>query len=367
MSGTPAPVIDLRSDTMTRPTAAMRRAIAEAEVGDEQFGEDPTVCELERRGAELLGQEAAIFLPTATMGNQIALRIHARPGDEVIAEQDAHIVISEQGGIAANAGLQLRALPGERGMLTAEAVREAAFCRDDNHVPRTGLVTIECTHNGAGGVALPPTGIKELAETCRELGLPLHLDGSRLMNAAVALGVPAAELAGSCDTVVLCLSKGLGCPLGALLAGDAGTMRAARREKHRFGGAMRQAGIVAAAGLYALDHHVERLADDHARARRLADGLAAAGVAVIADRVETNFVLIDVTAHGLTPADARERVAAAGVLLSPAVMPGALRAVTYLDVGDDHIDAALERIPAALGPQVDPAQRPPRRSALRGY
>jgi threonine aldolase len=342
-------VIDLRSDTQTKPSAAMREAMARAEVGDEQRREDPTVLELERRAAAFLGQDEAVYLPTATMANQIALAILGERGTELIVEETAHIMVAELAGAAMHSGLQTRGLPGYRGRLVREQVRAAAQVSDGFHIPRASVLALENTHNGAGGAVWPLDELRTVVETGRELGLAVHLDGARLAHAAVALGVPAAAIAGQFDTVTLCLSKGLGCPLGAVIAGSPELMVRARVEKHRFGGAMRQAGIVAAAGLYALEHNVERLADDHARARRLAQGWQAAGVPVDLDLVETNFVLVDVRALGLEPAEAVARLAAAGVGLSGAVAPSVLRAVTHLDIRDDDVERALELVPRALG------------------
>jgi threonine aldolase len=342
-------VIDLRSDTQTKPTPAMRRAIAAAEVGDEQKREDPTVNRLEERAAELLGQEEAVFVPTATMANEIALRLHGEPGDEVLAEEHSHILIAELGAPAALSGFLTRPLPGERGRLSPDQIRAAARLWDDRHTPLTRIVSIENTHNSSGGRVWPLDEVAAVAETCRDLGLRFHLDGARLFNAAVALRVPSAEIAGLADTVTICLSKGLGCPLGALVAGSSALMARARRFKHLFGGAMRQAGIVAAAGVYALEHHVDRLADDHARARRLADGLAAAGLPVDPDDVETNFVQLDVAPLGLTYSDALERLHQAGVGFSATIHPTILRAVTHLDVSDEDIEQAIELVPKALG------------------
>jgi threonine aldolase len=342
-------VIDLRSDTQTKPSPAMREAMARADVGDEQRREDPTVLELERRAAAFLGQEEAVYLPTATMSNQIALAILGERGTELIVEETAHIMIAELGGAAMHSGLQTRGLPGERGRLSPAQVRAAARVSDGFHVPRASVVAVENTHNTAGGAVWPVDELRAVVETAHDLGLAAHLDGARLANAAVALDVPAAELAGLFDTVTLCLSKGLGCPLGALIAGSAERMARARVEKHRFGGAMRQAGIVAAAGLYALEHNVGRLADDHARARRLAEGWEAAGVPVDAEAVETNFVLVDVGALGLDKREALARLEAAGVGLSGTVSPGVLRAVMHFDVDDDDVDCAIELVPRALG------------------
>ena len=343
-----AAVIDLRSDTVTRPTAGMRAAIAAAEVGDEQLREDPTVDALQERAAALLGHERALFLPTATMANQIALKLHARPGDVLVAEELSHVLIYEFGGPAVHAGVISVGIPGDRGRVAPEQVaaivRRSAYDVDQ----RPAVLSLENTHNSAGGTVWPLDELDAVAGLAREHGLGVHLDGARLLNAAVAQGVPAAEIAGRCDTVTLCLSKGLGCPLGAILAGPAALMERAWREKHLFGGAMRQAGIVAAAGLYALDHHVERLADDHARARRLAEGWHEAGVPVDLDRVQTNFVQVDVAPLGLTRHEALERLGAVGVALSATIHDTIVRAVTHLDVGDDDVERALSAVPAAL-------------------
>jgi threonine aldolase len=344
-------MIDLRSDTQTRPSQAMREAMARADVGDEQEREDPTVLALERRGAELLGQQEAVYLPTATMGNQIALAILGERGTELVVEERAHIMVSELGGAAMHSGLQTRGLPGVRGRITPAQLREQAWTEGDFWSPRTSVLAVENPHNTAGGAVWPLDELRALVETARELGIRTHLDGARLMNAAVASNVAASEIAGLFDTVTLCLSKGLGCPLGALIAGSHELMHRARVEKHRFGGAMRQAGIVAAAGLYALDHNVERLADDHARARRLAEGWAAAGLPVDLELVETNFVQVDVASVGIDEHDALARIRAEGVLLSQ-TRPGILRAVTHLDIDDDDVEHALAAVPHALGAPV---------------
>jgi threonine aldolase len=338
-------VIDLRSDTLTQPTPAMREAIANAVVGDEQKREDPTVNELERRGAEFLGQEEAVFLPTATMANQIALQILGRPGDALLVERHAHIMLSELGGPAAHSGLLTIGLAGTNGRFSPEQVVAEIRDRTSVHVAPTQVVAVENTHNSAGGRAWPLDEIDAIVATCREHQLAVHLDGARLVNAATACGIEPARIGRGFDTVTLCFSKGLGCPLGALIAGPHDLMTRARRGKHFFGGAMRQAGIVAAAALYALDHHIQRIADDHARARRLGEGLADAGLKVDLEQVETNFVQIDV---GPDRADAIERMKERGVLVSTTVHPTIVRAVTHLDISDDDIEAAIEAIPAAL-------------------
>jgi threonine aldolase len=329
----------------------MRQAMATAEVGDEQEREDPTVLELERRVADLLGQEEAVYLPTATMANEIGLVILGERGGELIVEARSHILTAELGGAAFHGGLLVRGLPGYRGRISAEQVRAAAWNDGEFWTPPMSVLALENTHNTAGGAVWPLDELRETVAAARELGLRAHLDGARLMNASVASGVGAAEIAGLFDTATLCLSKGLGCPLGALIAGSHELMHRARIEKHRFGGAMRQAGIVAAAGLYALDHNVERLADDHARASRLASGWAEAGLPVDLELVQTNFVQVDVGQLGLTVAEALARIREHGVLLSH-TRPGVLRAVTSLEIDDDDVEAALAAVPRALGAHV---------------
>ena len=342
-------MIDLRSDTATRPTEGMRAAIAAAEVGDEQKREDPSVNALQERAAALLGQEAALFVPTATMANQIALKLHTRPGDVLVAERHAHVVIYEYGGPAAHAGLMIEPIDGRGGrfgVAELEAVTTPSTKLADQ---RTTLLALENTHNSSGGRCWPLAELRLVTDAARERGLATHLDGARLLNAAVATGVSPAEIGGLFDTVTLCLSKGLGCPLGALLAGSRETIERAWREKHLFGGAMRQAGIVAAAGVYALDHHVERLADDHARARALVEGWHEAGLPVDVEQVETNFVQLDLAALGLDRERALALIADAGVGLSSTIHPGIARAVTHLDLDDEDIERAIELVPAALG------------------
>ena len=342
-------MIDLRSDTQTQPSTAMRDAMASASVGDEQRREDPTVLALEEAAAAFVGQEEAVYLPTATMANEIALVLLGRRGSELLVEETAHIMISELGGPALYAGLLARGLAGSRGRLTADQVRAAIRPRDPLHSPQPSVLAIENTHNSAGGTTWALAELGAVVEVARELGLATHLDGARLANAAIATGTAAAEIGRLFDTVTLCFSKGLGCPLGAVIAGPHDLMRRARVEKHRFGGAMRQAGIIAAAGLYALEHNVARLADDHARARRLAEGWAHAGVPVDLTRVETNFVQIDAGALGLSSDEAIARLGDAGVLLSGTVRAGVIRAVTHLDIDDGDVERAIEIGPVALG------------------
>lgn len=338
-------MIDLRSDTATRPTPEMRAAIAAADVGDEQIREDPTVNELQRRTAELLGQEEAIFLPTATMANQIALFCLGERGGELLAEERTHVLVFEAGGPAVHSGLVVRPLPGDRGRITPDQVREAVRISDD--FQPASIVVLEQTHRSAGGRVWPLGELSAVAGTARELGLSVHVDGARLMNASVASGIPAAEYGALGDTVTLCFSKGLGCPLGAVLAGSRETMSKAWRCKFLFGGAMRQAGMVAAAALYALEHNVGRLGEDHARAKRLAEGLAAAGLPVDPAATETNFVGLEIEPLGISAEEATERIAEQGVLVGR-LRPGVLRLATYLGIEDADIDIAVEAIARAL-------------------
>jgi threonine aldolase len=321
-------------------------------VGDEQRREDPTVTLLQERAAELLGQEAALFLPTATMANQIALKLHSRPGDVLVADRFAHVVIYEYGGAAAHAGLMIEALDGHDGRFTVEQLEDVTIPSTKSADQRATVLAVENTHNSSGGRCWPIEELEAVTRAARERGLVAHLDGARLLNAAVAMGVPAARIGGLFDTVTLCLSKGLGCPLGALLAGSEEAIGRAWREKHLFGGAMRQAGIVAAAGVYALEHHVDRLADDHARARRLAEGWHAAGLPIDLAQVQTNFVQLDVGAIGLARDAALTTLRNGGVGLSSTIHPTIVRAVTHLDVDDDDIESAIELAPRALGAGV---------------
>ena len=338
-------MIDLSSDTATKPSDAMRRAMAFAEVGDEMFDEDPTVNALKERGAELLGKEAALFLPSATMANQIAVKLLTQPGDEIICHEYAHIRMSEGGGPAALSGVMVWGLPGERGVLKPEAIR-AAIRTEDQHHPRTRLLCLENTHNRSGGCAVSVAETDAATQAARECGLYSHLDGSRLMNAAIALGVPAARLAAPFDTVTLCLSKGLGAPVGAILAGSAETIRAARRWKKIFGGAMRQAGIIAAGGLYALNHNIERLAEDHENARLLAEGLSQIPGVRLDPFPETNLVYFNVSDAGLTNEEAISRLKSHRVRVSVAY--DRLRFVTHLDISRADIETVITACQRAL-------------------
>jgi threonine aldolase len=319
----------------------MRKAMYEAEVGDDVYGEDPSVRALEQAAAELLGQEDAVYVPSGTMGNLVALRTSAQPGQEVLAELDAHIVSYELGGIAALGGIQTRTLPGERGILDPEVVRPQlrAFPGDeDYHLLRTAVLAVENTSVRGGGSIYPVDHLTALRSMTAEVGVAFHCDGARIWNAAVALGVPLSDLGSKFDTLSVCLSKGLGAPVGSLVVASGDRVADARLWRKRLGGGMRQAGVIAAAGLYALRHHIDRLEDDHARAQRLAVALAeAAPGSVDPALVETNLVLI--TVPGAT--DAVRRAADQGVLLN-AVAPDRLRAVLHLDVDDAEITRAID-------------------------
>jgi threonine aldolase len=338
--------IDLRSDTVTRPTPAMRRAMAEAEVGDDVYGEDPTVRLLEERVAERLGLEAALFVPSGTMANQLALGVHTRPSDEVVCEAGSHILHYEGGGVAALWGVQPQPLPGERGLFGPEQVT-AAVRPLDIHNPRTRLLWTENTHGRSGGTVWPVERFRAVVAAGRKAGLAVHMDGARLFNAAVATGVPASTWASLTDTTSVCFSKGLGAPVGSALVGGKALIQDARRLRKRLGGAMRQVGILAAGALHALEHHVDRLAEDHANARRLASGLAElAGVTVDVARVETNMVFADFPRPA---AEMLPRLAAQGVLAGAGgTSPHAIRLVCHLDVSASDIGEALVRIRRAL-------------------
>jgi threonine aldolase len=327
--------VNLYSDTQTRPTEGMRRAIAAAEVGDEQRLLDPTVTALQERVAELLGHEAALFLPSGTMCNAIAFRLHLRPGgDEVLLDRTSHPVIAEAGSAAALSHAMTQQLDGDGGIFTAAQVEAGLREPGNRYLPRSRLVSVEQTTNMGGGRVWPLEAIRAVLGVVRRHGLRAHMDGARLMNAVVASGVPAADFASGFDTAWVDFSKGLGAPVGAVLAGSRELIDEAWRYKQMLGGALRQAGIVAAGCLYALDHHVERLADDHANARRLAEGLANLGLDVAP--VETNIVICRVDdAAGLTA-----RLAERGVEVS-AAGPGRLRMLTHLDVDEAGIDRAL--------------------------
>ncbi len=342
-------MINLYSDTQTRPTGEMRAAMAAAPVGDEQRGDDPSVNALCEEVAGLLGQEAGVFLPSGTMANEIAIRVHCRPGDEVLAHESAHIIHFEGGAPAALSGVMVRGLPGPRGQFGGETLRGAIRPRS-RYAPRSRLVALEQTANLGGGAVWPVEAIEAVLCVAREAGLATHLDGARLLNAVVASGVDARRQAAGFDSAWIDLSKGLGCPVGAVLAGSRAFIEEAWQWKQRLGGAMRQAGILAAAGTWALAHHVERLAEDHANARRLAEGLAALpGVVVDPEGIETNIVYFELDASvGGDATDLCRRLEERGVLMG-AMGPRTVRAVTHLDVSASEVEQALEALAGCLG------------------
>jgi len=339
--------INLYSDTQTRPSQAMREAMARAEVGDEQHMADPTVNALCERVAELLGKQAAVFLPSGTMCNEIAIGVHCRPGDDIYAHHTSHIFNFEGGGPAALFGASVRPLPGDRGIYTADTLR-AAIRREGRYGPRPRLVEVEQTANMGGGSVWPMPQVHEVAAVAREHHLALHLDGARLMNAVVSSGVSAAAFAAPFDSAWIDLSKGLGCPMGGVLAGPQDFIDEAWRLKQRMGGALRQAGIVAAAGLYALEHNVERLATDHANARRFANVVTARdGVTLPYGEVDTNLVFIDISATGVPAERLSARLEQQGINVG-AMGEHLLRAVTHLDVDETMVDEAANAFIAAL-------------------
>jgi len=336
MNATPPPV-DLRSDTVTRPTAAMRRAIAEAVVGDDVFGDDPTTIALEKRCAQLTGKEAALFVASGTMGNQLAVSAQTAPGDEVLLEAESHIFLYEQGGLAANSGCLAHIVRGTRGALAPGALA-AALRAEDEHVARVTLVCAENTHNRAGGAIVPIDQLRALHEAARARGVRVHLDGARLWNASVASGVPISSWASCADTLMMCFSKALGAPVGSILAGPVDVIRRARRVRKRWGGGMRQSGVLAAACLHALDHHVDRLAEDHARARRLAEGMREAPGVTVAEP-DTNIVIAEL-APPLEPNAVLDGLKARGVWMV-GFGAGRIRAICHLDADDAGVERAI--------------------------
>lgn len=335
-----ATIIDLRSDTVTRPTAAMRRAMAEAEVGDDVFADDPTVNKLQEKVAALLGKEAAIYVPSGSMANQTSIRAQTQPGEEVICHADSHIYHYEAGAPSALSGVSLRLLPGERGLFDADAVR-AAVRPPDSHFPRSSLVVIENTHNRGGGTCWSVDSIAKIREVADEFGMKMHLDGARLLNCCVAKGKKPTDYTRYFDTVSICFSKGLGAPVGSAVASTRDTIKRVHRYRKMFGGGMRQAGIIAAGALYALEHHVDRLAEDHANAKKLAAAIAEMpNVSIDISAVETNILYFDVH-PSLGPAkNLCDKLRERGVLMI-ATGPQRIRVVTHLDATGDAIDRAI--------------------------
>ena len=333
--------IDLRSDTVTRPTPAMLDAMMTAKVGDDVFGEDPTINSLEDMAARLFGMEAALYCPSGTMSNQIAIKCHTQPGDEVVCEKSAHVYIYEGGGIAFNSGSQVQALEGDLGRITAAQV-SMAINPDDVHRARTSLVTLENTCNRGGGSCYDLGEIRKIRQVCGDNQLKLHLDGARLFNALVATGQEAKEYGRLFDSISVCLNKGLGCPIGSILIGPSAFIRQARRVRKVFGGGMRQAGFMAAAGVYALEHHVDRLALDHAHARRIATALEKKKFVRSMMPVETNIIIFEVEGDGCAKQLAqrlRERD-----ILAIAISPSQIRFVTHLDITSDMVDKVVSVI-----------------------
>ena len=335
-------MIDLRSDTVTRPSTEMRNDARDAAVGDDVYGEDPTVNELEKRAAEVVGKEAAMFVPTGTMGNQAAVRTHTDRGEEVLIERESHVYKWEVAGLAQLSGVQPRTIDGgDRGVITPEAI-EDGYVAEDLHRPGTGLLCVENTHNSKGGTAISPERIDAAAETAHDLGFPVHVDGARVMNAAIALDVSPARLVSAADSVMFCLSKGLGAPVGSVLAGSEEFIERARRHRKLFGGGMRQAGIVAAPGLRALDNR-NRLAEDHEHARELAAGLDSIP-SLSVHEPETNIVLVETE---VPAADFLSRAAEVDVLGVP-FGEHVVRFCTHLDVSRADVDTAVDRLATEL-------------------
>jgi threonine aldolase len=343
-----AHVIDLRSDTVTKPTPAMRRAMAEAEVGDDVFGEDPTVNALQAKVARLLGKETAIFVPSGTMANQLVIKSHTQPGDEVIIEATSHPYNFEGGAGAALSGIQFYCLKGLRGILDASQIEEA-IRSEDHHFPVTRLLCLENTHNRGGGSIYPVEKMADIYRFAKSKGLLVHLDGARLWNASVATGIKPHEYAQWADSVSVCLSKGLGAPIGSLITGSKAFIDRVHRFRKMFGGGMRQAGIIAAAGIYALDHHVQRLKEDHQNAKRLAMGLTKSkGILIDPDQVETNIIIFSIADTGMTAVQLAEAMKRNGVLIHP-IAKSQIRLVTHLDISGEDIETALKAFQKVLG------------------
>ncbi|HRW00804.1 MAG: low specificity L-threonine aldolase [Tetrasphaera sp.] len=340
--------VDLLSDTLTRPSAGMRAAMAEAEVGDDVFGEDPTVARLEARVAEFLGHEAGLFSPTGSLANQLGLRLHVKPGQELIADSMAHILRAELGAAAAFSGITSRTWVSDRGRPTPEQVLSLMAAEASPYHVATALIELENTHNFGGGSILPLATIEAIRAGSEPHGVAMHLDGARLWNAHVATGIELAAYGRLFDTVSVCLSKGLGAPVGSVLVGSADAMAEARIWRKRYGAGMRQAGILAAAGLYALDHNIARLAEDHARARRFAEAVGSVAPVVDPAQVETNIVILDLTDHALSAPQAVSGFAQHGVR-AYALSPTHVRLVWHLDVDDASTDLAIEAARATLG------------------
>jgi len=356
-------MIDLRSDTVTKPTPAMRRAMMEAEVGDDVYGEDPTVNHLERRAAEIAGKEAALFVPTGTMGNAIAIKLLTEHGQEVIADSRAHILDWELGMVAWFSGCVVRAIQTENGILSWDEIRRVVRIPSPFWAP-TGLVAIENTHNMHGGTVYQLAAIQEIADGAHHLGIRVHIDGARVFNAAAATGVPVRDIVAPVDTVMFCLSKGLGAPAGSMLCGPAELISKGRLYRKRLGGGMRQVGVLAAACLIALEEMPKRLGDDHANARFLSEGLARIpGIQIAPEKTATNIVVFDVSGTGLAPAEISARLKRRSVLMN-GINERQMRAVTHYDVDRAACSAALEAIAEAIERPTPVAQSRGREGAV---
>jgi threonine aldolase len=335
-------LIDLRSDTVTKPTDRMRKASYEAEVGDDVYEEDPTVNKLEEKAAEVLGKEAALFVTSGTQGNQIAVLTHCQPGNEILLEEEAHLFYYEGAAISAFAGVQPRTIKGNRGAMNPGDV-EAAIRGEDIHLPETSLICLENTHNRAGGAIVPIENMKSIYEIASQNGIPVHLDGARLFNSAVALNTPVSEFTNYTSTVQICLSKGLGAPVGSIIAGSEAFIKKARKWRKRLGGGLRQAGIIAAPGYIALTEMVERLAEDHAHAKRLENGLNQISKLSVVNKVETNIVLIDVEKLNMSSGQFLELLKGEGIL-AVAFGPTMIRFTTHYDVSTEQINHVVAKI-----------------------
>ncbi|PYZ99107.1 low-specificity L-threonine aldolase [Alteribacter lacisalsi] len=339
-------MIDLRSDTVTRPTREMREAMAAAEVGDDVYGEDPSVNELEERAAALAGKEAALFVTSGTQGNQAAVLTHMRQGEEIIMDDRAHVFLYEGGATAAFAGVQSRTLSSEKGQMLLSDL-SGAIRSQDVHFPDTGLIWLENTHNKSGGSVLPPDYVKEVGLLAERAGIPLHIDGARIFNASIAAGVPVAELARHASTIQFCLSKGLGAPVGSILAGDRSFIERARKWRKRLGGGLRQAGVLAAPALLALKNGFDFIADDHEHAGILAEAISSMEGLNVMNQVETNMILMDTFETGLTSEDWVAEMKRQGVLAVP-FGPFTVRLTTHRDISRTEISQAIERIMKSL-------------------
>ncbi|MGD6874740.1 low-specificity L-threonine aldolase [Sutcliffiella horikoshii] len=335
-------MIDLRSDTVTKPTKEMRKASYEAEVGDDVYGEDPTVTLLEEKAAEILGKEAALFVTSGTQGNQIAVLTHCRPGNEILLEEESHIFYYESGAVAALAGVQTRTIPGVNGIMNPQDI-ESAIRGEDQHFPETGLICIENTHNRAGGAVVPVSNMAEIYKVAQRHAIPVHVDGARLFNAAASTGLSIREFTRHCDTVQICLSKGLGAPVGSIIAGSNDFIKRARKWRKRLGGGLRQVGIIAAPGLIALTQMTERLAEDHENAEFLANGLRGMNPLTIVNAVDTNIVVVDVAGLGMKADQFVQALKEKGVL-AVTFGPTLVRLTTHFDVSRRDMETVINTI-----------------------